>query len=136
VLEILDAVNSPSVKACIDLQNLQKGEDPRQAVLDAGARQLHVHYGGEFRKTPDERLECFMMNADFPAYIKALIEINYQGFLSFEFCHRCVQRDKDGSKLSEELAGIERVHEQVQLARDFMLQTIADAKAALKPKTS
>lgn len=132
VLDILDAVNSPYTKACIDLQNLQAGEDARQAMLDTGSRQAHMHYGGEFRRAADGRLECYVMNKDFPTYIKAMLEIGYQGFLSFEFCHRCVQRDAQGNKLSNDLAGIERVDEQVQLARDFMNQTIADAKAALK----
>ena len=91
-----------------------------------------MHYGGEFRRAADGRLECYVMKKDFPTYVKALLEINYQGFLSFEFCHRCVQRDAQGNKLSNDLAGIERVDEQVQLARDFMNQTIADAKTALK----
>jgi sugar phosphate isomerase/epimerase len=130
VLAILDAVDSPHVKACIDLQLLRKGEDVRQAVLDTGARQVHVHFGGEFRRGSDGRLECFLMNADFPTYVKALLEIGYQGFLSFEFCHRCTKRDAQGNKLSDELAGIDRVDEQVQLARDFINQVIANAKAA------
>jgi len=129
VLEILDRVGSPQVKACIDLQNLQKGENVRQAVLDTGSRQVHAHFGGEFRRGQDGRLECFLMNADFPGYVQALLEIGYRGFLSFEFCHRCVQRDAAGNKLSNELAGIDRVDEQIQLARDFMHQVVAEAKA-------
>ena len=132
MLDILDAVNSPYAKACMDLQNLRKGEDVRQAVLDTDSRQVHVHFNGEFRKMANGRMECYTAKADFPTYVKALLEINYQGFLSYEFCFPCKQKDKDGNKISDDLAGIERVDEQVQLARDFMNQTIANAKAALK----
>jgi sugar phosphate isomerase/epimerase len=134
VLAILDAVGSPAVKACIDLQNLQPGENVRQAVLDAGTRQAHVHFGGEFRRNQDGRMECYVMNADFPSYVKALLEVGYQGFLSFEFCHRCTQKDARGNELSRDLAGIERVDEQVQQARDFMEQIMADAKGQLVAK--
>lgn len=134
VLAILDAVGSPAVKACIDLQNLQPGENVRQAVLDAGKRQAHVHFGGEFKRNAAGRLECYVMDADFPAYVKALLEVGYQGFLSFEFCHRCTQRDAQGNQLSAELAGIERIDEQVQLARDFMEQMMAEAQGKLLAK--
>jgi sugar phosphate isomerase/epimerase len=131
VLAILDAVNSRAVKACIDLQNLQKGENVRQAVLDAGARQAHVHFGGEFRRNAAGRVECFVMDADFPTYAKALLEIGYKGYLSFEFCHRCTQKDIHGRELSPELAGIERVDQQVQVARDFIEQVMAEAQGQL-----
>lgn len=127
VLAILDGVRSPAVKACMDLQNLQKGEDVRRAVMDTGPRQAHVHFGGEFRRNPDGRLECYLMNADFVTYVRALLEIGYKGYLAFEFCHRCTQRDAQGKELSSQLAGIERIDEQVQLARDFIVQVMADA---------
>jgi sugar phosphate isomerase/epimerase len=134
VLAIVDGVGSPAVKACVDLQNLQPADDVRQAVLDTGARQVHVHVNGEFRRNAAGRLECYYANADFTTYLKALLEIGYQGFVSFEFCHRCLRRDAQGNKLSDELAGIERIDEQVQLARDFLEQTMADAKRQLVAK--
>jgi sugar phosphate isomerase/epimerase len=135
VLAIVDGANSPAVKACIDLQNLEPTDDVRQAVLDTGARQVLVHLGGEFRRNANGRLECYVMNADFPTYVKALLETGYQGYLSFEFCHRCLQRDAQGNKLSDNLAGIDRIDEQVQLARDFFEQTMTEAKRQLVAKS-
>jgi sugar phosphate isomerase/epimerase len=135
VLAIIDGANSPAVKACIDLQNLQPTDDVRQAVLETGARQVHVHVNGEFRRNANDRLECYYANADFTTYVKALLEIGYKGYISFEFCHRCLQRDAQGNKLSEKLAGIDRIDEQVQLARDFLDQTMAEAKRQLVAKT-
>ena len=61
-------------------------------------------------------------------------EVGYQGFLSFEFCHLCPQRDAHENDLSRDLAGIDRVDEQVQQARDFMEQIMADAKGQLVAK--
>src|ERR1051325_7570041 len=72
VLAIVDGANSPAVKACVDLQNLEPTDDVRQAVLAAGARQVHVHLNGEFRRNNDGRLECYYANADFLTYMKAL----------------------------------------------------------------
>jgi sugar phosphate isomerase/epimerase len=135
VIAIIDGVDSPAVKACIDLQNLQPTDDVREAVLAAGSRQVHVHVNGEFRRNANGRLECYYANADFTTYVKALLEINYPGFVSFEFCHRCLQRDAQGNKLSDQLAGIERIDEQVQLARDFLEQTMAEAKGQLMAKS-
>lgn len=134
VLAIIEGAGSPAVKACVDLQNLQPTDDVRQAVLDTGARQVHAHVNGEFRRNANGRLECYYANADFTAYVKALLETGYQGYISFEFCHRCLQRDAQGNKLSDQLAGIERIDEQVQLARDFLEQTMADAKRQLLAK--
>jgi sugar phosphate isomerase/epimerase len=135
VLAIIDGVSSPAVKACIDLQNLQPTDNVRQAVLETGPRQIHAHLNGEFRRNATGRVECYYSDADFTAYVKALLEIGYQGYLSFEFCHRCLQRDAQGNKLSDQLAGIERIDEQVQLARDFLEQTMADAKGQLMAKS-
>ena len=134
VLAIVDGADSPAVKACIDLQNLEPSDNVRQAVLDTGARQVHVHLGGEFRRHANGRLDCYVMDADFATYVKALLEINYQGYLSFEFCHRCLQRDDQGKKLSDNLAGIERIDQQVQLARDFLEQVMKEAKGQLVAK--
>jgi len=134
VLAIVDGAGSPAVKACIDLQNLEPTDNVRQAVLDTGARQVHVHLGGEFRRNANGRLDCYVMDADFATYVKALLEINYQGYLCFEFCHRCLQRDDQGNKLSDNLAGIERIDQQVQLARDFLEQVMKEAKGQLVAK--
>jgi sugar phosphate isomerase/epimerase len=48
----------------------------------------------------------------YPAYVAALVESGYTGFMNWEYCHPA---KRDGKPV-----GIEYVHEQTQMALDYM----------------
>jgi hypothetical protein len=57
----------------------------------------------------------------YPAYVDALIENNYTGYLNWEFCHPARQ---DGQPV-----GIEYVHAHTYMAREYMQSLRAEATA-------
>lgn len=90
----------------------------RQAVLDVGDLQAHSHFPGEFEKKNGKVVQTLIRGyeefglTNYPTFIKALKEIGYNGYMSYEFCHSPLNENR-------EVAGIERVHEQVQYAREY-----------------
>jgi len=123
MLEFIRQVDSPALKACLDCPLLRpRAGDPdyvARAVRDTGALQVHSHYGGEFRRAADGTVE---LDGDvaYPAFVQALKEIGYGGYICYEFCHPCLDENR-------EVAGIERVDEQVRMAAEYMSRLIAEA---------
>ena len=59
--------------------------------------------------------------ADIPNIARQTIkEIGYTGYISYEFCHSPLDENMN-------ITGIERVHEQVQYAREYMLDLIQNS---------
>jgi len=118
VLSFIEAVDSPALKACMDLPNEdEKGISPdwaRQVVRDTGDLQVHTHYNGElYRRASGEiALKPNLRQTAYGPYVKALVESGYGGFMNWEFCHPAVQ---DG-----EPAGRAYVHEMSRLALEYM----------------
>ena len=126
MLDMIREVESPALKACLDAPLLVRRDDAdyvRQAVLDTGGLQVHCHFGGEFHRDADGKAVC-ELDCDYLSFVKALKEIGYTGYLTYEFCHPCLD-DR------HEPAGIERVHEQVALALEFMLDILKQAGAEI-----
>jgi sugar phosphate isomerase/epimerase len=59
----------------------------------------------------------------YPAYIDALVESGYQGYVNWEFCHPAMEKGNP--------AGIEYVHNQTKLAFEYLsgLRAAAEQKA-------
>ncbi len=123
MLAFIREVDSPALKACLDCPLLRPragdAEYVAQAVRDTGDLQVHSHFGGEFHR--DERGRA-QLNEDvaYPAFVKALKEIGYGGYICYEFCHPCLDDRHDP-------AGIEKVDEQSRMAAEYMLRLIKQA---------
>lgn len=123
MIQFVREIDSPNLKACLDCPLLRPrtgdAEYVAQAVRDTGDLQVHSHYGGEFFRDADGVVQ---LDGDiaYPAFISALKEIGYDGWLCYEFCHPCL----DGK---HNPAGIDRVDEQVGMAAEYMRRVIAEA---------
>jgi len=125
MLDLIREVNSPALKACLDCPLLTGQDDAyvREAVRATGELQVHSHYGGEFEEVNGEAKQREIRFSrrglfNYPAFVKALKEIGYRGYLCYEFCHPCLGEN-------HELLGVEAVAEQVQLAQRYMQKLVA-----------
>ncbi|MCX6256165.1 MAG: sugar phosphate isomerase/epimerase [Bacteroidia bacterium] len=120
--DLVKEVNSPWLKICLDLpifENLDK-EYVTNAVRTVGDLQVHSHFGGEYYRDENKVIRQKMLESrfgesqpDYAHYIGLMNEIGYNGYFTFELCHPVLNADHTR-------AGIEYVHEQVNLAREFM----------------
>jgi sugar phosphate isomerase/epimerase len=135
LLEMIDQVNSPALRASLDVPILERQDDEYvwQAVRETGALQAHSHFGGEYERDfggaiQQRTIEFGRPLANYPAFIRALKTSGYDGYLSYEFCHPAL--DQRG-----EVQGLAYVDEQAQLAfeylRDLMIQEGVYARHAL-----
>jgi sugar phosphate isomerase/epimerase len=136
-LSLIDEVGSPHLKACMDI-NIE--DDPesesraREMVAASGSRQVHSHVNGEFVRNGQGQVvlagagyfddRFWGRKVAYPAYFDALAAAGYEGFLDWEFCHPAKENGVP--------AGIEYVHNQTELALEYMrtLRANAMAKAA------
>jgi sugar phosphate isomerase/epimerase len=125
VLDLVREVDSPALKVCLDAPMLirQDTDFVREAVHAVGALQAHCHFGGEFRRLPDGRIaqkppSLGRAPINYRAYLQALVEIGYQGYLCYEFCHPALDE-------RHERLGLAAIDEQARLARSFMHEQIA-----------
>jgi len=125
MLDMVREVNSDYLKCSLDCPLLKSQDDDyvRQAVKDVGSLQVISHYGGEFQKDSSGKVvQVTIIGRDrrlvnYPVFIRTLKEVGYEGYLSFEFCHPVLTP-------SHELAGIERVNEQVKYALEYMRELV------------
>ncbi len=130
MLDMVREVDSPALQACLDCPLLSQQDDASvvQAVRDTGEQQVHSHYGGEFEEEGGEAVQRPIRFAkrgliNYPAFVKALAQEGYQGYLCYEFCHPCLGEN-------HELLGLDEVKRQVSLAQRYMRQLV---DAAGKP---
>lgn len=120
--DLVREVNSPWLKICLDLpifDNLDK-EYVASAVRTVGNLQVHSHFGGEYYRdasgTINPRLLDYYSGGkmpDYAHYIGLMNEIGYNGYFTFELCHNVLNEDHT-------IGGIDYVHEQVKLAREYL----------------
>jgi sugar phosphate isomerase/epimerase len=125
--DLVKEVNSPWLKVCLDLpimENLDK-DYVANAVRTVGSLQVHSHYGGEYYRDASGVIQQRVLDyhfgeplPDYGHYIGLMNEIGYNGYFTFELCHPVQNADHTR-------AGIEYVHEQVKLAREFMANILA-----------
>ena len=75
------------IGVCLDVgHTVRLGIDPAQAIIECGERLLDVHLKDETEATEKgQTLVCGHGIIDFPAIIRALQKINYQGIVGFEY---------------------------------------------------
>ncbi len=124
MLEFIEEVGSPALKASLDCPLLVQQDDEyvAEAVRATGDLQVHSHYGGEFEEVDGEAAQRQIRftrrsSINYPAFVDALKRIGYQGYLCYEFCHPCLGED-------HELQGLEAVAEQVRLAQKYMRKLV------------
>jgi len=124
MLDMIREVDSPALKACLDcpLLTQQDEEYVAAAVRATGDLQVHSHFGGEFDEVNGEavqrqirfaRMELF----NYPAFVKALKQTGYQGYLCYEFCHPAL--------VDHTLQGLDFILKQVSMAARYMRKLVS-----------
>jgi sugar phosphate isomerase/epimerase len=136
VLRMIQDLGSPVFKACLDISiepEPESAEHAKRMAKAAGKLQVHSHFNGEFGRRPDGTVELvgggyfddtfWGRQVAFPAYVAALIESGYGGFMNWEYCHPAMT--------SGEPAGIDYVHNQTRMALEYMkgLRALAERPA-------
>lgn len=119
MLGMIHEVNSPRLRACLDVPIMIKQDDNwvRNAVLETGHLLRHSHFGGEFAR--DENGNVVLTTnyygelLNYPAFVQSLYDIGYDGYLSYELCHPFLNE-------SHEYYGLDQVHLQVKYACEYM----------------
>lgn len=122
VLTFVKQVNSPWLKVCLDLPIFEKQDKDyiANAVRTIGNLQTHSHFGGEYYRDEKGVVKPKLLYyyadgiiPDYSHYIQLMNEIGYSGYFTFELCHTLLNEDNS-------YCGIDFVHEQVQMAREYM----------------
>ena len=136
VLRMVREVNSPHLKICLDAP-LMPDKSPgaiRAAAQTVGELQVMSHFGGEFDHNPDgtitgvDRIDGLITgetNQYYHDFARAMNEIGYNGYTSYELCHQL-------PVVNGETVGIEFAHKNAQLAAEFM-RGIIKAEYCKKP---
>ncbi len=131
MLKMIRQIGSPALRACLDAPSLPAHDAAtvRQAVLDVGPLQAHSHFGGEFLRNDDGRVEfnahpwLWEPDVDNMAFVEALKQVGYDGYLCYEFCHLAVDPDGRGPR---ERAYVDT---QAALACEYMTDVLRAAGA-------
>ena len=123
LLQMVEEVDSEWVQCALDCPLIDDQSDAHlnEAVKAIGKRQIFTHFGGEFEKAPDGTARQISninyRSFNYPAYVKALKEVGYTGYLSYELCHQFTPS-------RHEFATLEQAREQNALAFQYMRQLI------------
>ncbi len=129
VLDFIDEVGSPALKASLDcpIMKDQSDEAVRRAVQETGALMVHSHFGGEYDEAPEgpsgvpipRKLTRAGKLANYPAFIRAIKEQGYDGYLAYELCHPCL--------IGHCYFGLDEALHQVQRASRYLRHLIQTA---------
>ena len=101
VMRMVKEVNSPNLKVCLDAPILEdkSPENIKAAANAVGSMQVLSHFGGEYGRDasgkiidilPEHNQKDDKGNLEkdlYPTFIKAMKDINYSGYFSYELCH-------------------------------------------------
>lgn len=112
VLRMVREVNSPHLKVCLDVPIMpdKSAENIHRAAQAVGSLQVLSHFGGEYERGPDGKVEGARFYEDF---VRAMREIGYQRYIGYELCHPLPVVDG-------QTVGIEYAERNAQLAAEFM----------------
>jgi sugar phosphate isomerase/epimerase len=119
VLDMVREVDSPAFRVCLDVPLMIRQDDDWvfEAARATGDLQAHSHASGEFKRLPDGTVvqHEFRFNSpetNYPAFVRAMKEIGYDGYLCFEYCHLALDE-------RHEVQGQAFVDDQVKLAAEY-----------------
>jgi sugar phosphate isomerase/epimerase len=142
VLQMVREVGSPHLKVCLDAPLMESKDAAflRQAVEETGSLEVQTHYFGEFeRPTPGAPIRLvdkrgawrgpyerhgYVEDNFYRPFVQALLETGYRGFIGYELCSPLPVVDG-------QTVGLDYVDRCVELALEFMRETIAEARQAL-----
>jgi len=115
VLRMIKQVNSPQLKACIDLPLLsdKSREGVLAATAEVGSLEVLSHFGGEYERAADGSIVNNAGNEAYAHFIRGLKQIGYSGYMGYELCHPLPVVDG-------QTVGIEFAEKNAQLAAEFM----------------
>lgn len=133
MLDIVKWVDSPWVKCCLDApccgwtEKRQSDEYITKAVHDVGDLQMVSHANAEFVENEDGSIHMISFDphiqpvlTNYPAFIKALKEVGYDGYINYEFCHMPFQ----GGKV---LGYNDYIEDQIRIAQKYFRGLIENA---------
>jgi len=115
VLRMIRQVNSPHLKACIDLPLLsdKSPEGIHAAVTETGGLEVLSHFGGEFDRNANGTIVNDHENDAFPPFIREMKQVGYNGYMGYELCHPLPIVDG-------QTVGVEFAEKNAKLAAEFM----------------
>jgi sugar phosphate isomerase/epimerase len=122
VLRMVREVDSPNLKAVFDAPIMDEKTEAaiRQAAFEVGSLQVSSHFGGEYERGPDHNIVS--QGAEiYPWFVNAMLDIGYQGYVSYELCHPLPM-------VNGNTVGLDFAEKNARLAAEFMRGTIADAE--------
>ena len=122
VLRMVKEVNSPSLKVSLDAPIMadKSPENIRRAAKAVGNLQVLSHFGGEYDRDRNGKVEGA---AFYKPFIRAMHEIGYSGYLSYELCHPL-------PKVRGRTVGVEYAEKNARLAAEFMRGLITEVTKA------
>ncbi|MHC1787780.1 MAG: sugar phosphate isomerase/epimerase family protein [Christensenellales bacterium] len=125
MLTFVRLVDSPNFQCCLDApccgwtEKTQSAHYLTEAVHKVGHLQQLSHANAEFEALPDGRVNMVSFDThvqpvltNYPAFIKALKETGYQGYINYEFCHMPF---RDGKVLGYQ----DYIEDQIRLAQIY-----------------
>ena len=118
VLRMVREVNSPNLKVSLDAPIMadKSPENIRQAAKAVGDLQVLSHFGGEYERDKDGKVNGA---AFYKPFIQAMHEIGYSGYLSYELCHSLPM-------VNGQTVGVEYAEKNAELAAEFMRGLITE----------
>jgi sugar phosphate isomerase/epimerase len=89
MLEFIEEVDSPSLKACLDAPLLVRHDEAyyREAISATGALMVHTHFGGRFTCDDSRRVVPLGGQTDYVAFMRLAKEIaGFAGHTGYELC--------------------------------------------------
>src|SRR5262249_17908185 len=134
VLRMVKEVGSPHLKVCLDapLMPDKSAAAIQQAAHAVGSLQVLSHFGGEFERRSDGTIRGYDRydggvtgdtNQYYRDFVRAMHEIGYDGYMSYELCHQLPVVDG-------QTVDIGYAHQNAQLAAEFMRELIASECAS------
>lgn len=133
MLDFVSWVDSRYVQCCLDApccgwtKEHQSAEYLTKAVREVGKRQMITHANAEFVERADGGIEMISFDphiqpvlTNYPAFIKALKETGYDGYICYEFCHMPF---RDGKVRGYN----DYIEDQIRIARKYFANLIANA---------
>jgi sugar phosphate isomerase/epimerase len=128
VLRMVAEVGSPHLKVSLDVPLMpdKSAAAIRRAAREVGPLQVLSHFGGEFERRPDGSIRGFERNDGvigedtnryYRDFVRAMREIGYNGYLSYELCHQLPVVDG-------QTVDIGYAHQNAELAAEFMRELI------------
>lgn len=118
VLKMVKEVNSPNLKVSLDAPIMadKSPENIQRAAKAVGDLQVLSHFGGEYERDKDGKVKGA---AFYKPFIRAMHEIGYSGYLSYELCHSL-------PVVNGQTVGIEYAEKNALLAAEFMRGLITE----------